>query len=456
MVARVFSMFNTIPVLFPISYLKIKMDFLLKNASAMNLDPQMIEKADIRIVDGVISDFGKNLRPKKGEEVINLSGKFLLPGFVNSHTHLYSVLSHGMPPPKIAPTNFIEILQKIKWKLVEALDEESIYYSALAGAIGAVKFGTTTLIDHHASTNCIRGSLDLIKAGLSKVGLRGVLCYETTDQGGIKKRDFCLEENERFILENANNSRFRGTIGAHASFMLCNDSLRKIGDLASLYDCGVHMHVAEDTSDIFDSIENYNKDIISRLTEHGVMRKKSIFAHGVHLNQKQFAAIEKSGAWMVHNPRSNMNNAVGYAPLNWYGNHTALGTDGFPADMFDEAKFGYYRNVESDHKADFYCIPKILNNGQKLISQFFGHPFGMIAKNSPADLVVLDDNSPTPIARQNIAGQFLFGMHSAMVQHVMIDGTWIVWNRQLMGIDEDAVMEKARKVAAKMWKKITN
>jgi cytosine/adenosine deaminase-related metal-dependent hydrolase len=95
-----------------------------------------------------------------------------------------------MPPPKIAPTNFIEILQKIKWKLVEALDEESIYYSALAGAIGAVKFGTTTLIDHHASTNCIRGSLDLIKAGLSKVGLRGVLCYETTDQGGIKKRDF--------------------------------------------------------------------------------------------------------------------------------------------------------------------------------------------------------------------------------------------------------------------------
>jgi putative selenium metabolism protein SsnA len=430
------------------------MDFLLKNARIIYLDPAKIEEADIRIVDGAIADYGKNLRPKKGDEVIDLSGKYILPGFVNSHTHLYSALSRGMPSPKITPRNFIEILQKVWWKLDEALDDESIYYSALVGAIEAVKFGTTTLIDHHASPNHIRGSLDLIKDGISKVGLRGVLCYETTDRGGMKKRDFGLEENERFVIENANNARFRGTIGSHASFTLCNDSLRKIGELSSMYDCGVHIHVAEDKADILDSMENYNTDIISRLAELGILRKKSIFVHGVHLNQKQFARVEKAGAWMVHNPRSNMNNAVDYAPLNWYGEHSALGTDGFPADMFDEAKFGYFRNAESDHRVEFSRLPVMLSNGQKLISQFFGRSLGTLANNSPADIVVLDYKLPTPLTSQNILGHFLFGMNSTMIQHVMVDGNWIVWNKQLMGIDEEAVMSKAQKVAAKLWKKM--
>jgi putative selenium metabolism protein SsnA len=430
------------------------MDFLLKNARIIHLDPPKIEEADIRIIDGTIADCGQSLRPKKSDEVIDLSGKIILPGFVNSHTHLYSALSRGMPSPKPAPRNFIEILQEVWWKLDEALDEESIYYSALVGAIEAVKFGTTTLVDHHASPNHVRGSLDLIKAGIAKVGLRGILCYETTDRGGMKKRDLGLVENERFVIENANNARFRGTIGAHASFTLCNDSLRKIGELASMYDCGVHIHVAEDRADVMDSIENYNTDIISRLAALGLLRKKSIFAHGVHINQKQFARVEKSGAWMVHNPRSNMNNAVGYVPLNWYGEHSALGTDGFPADMFDEAKFGYFRNAESDHRVEFSRLPAMLQNGQKLISQFFGRSFGTIVKNSPADLIVLDYNAPTPIIHQNILSHFLFGINSTMVQHVMTDGHWIVWNHQLVEIDEYAVMEKAQKVAAKLWKKM--
>ena len=430
------------------------MDFLLKHARIITIDPQNIKEIDIRIIDSTIAENGKSLRPKKGEEVIDLSGKFILPGFVNSHTHLYSALSRGMPSPKIAPRNFLEILQKVWWKLDEALDEESIYYSALVGAIEAVKFGTTTLIDHHASPNHISGSLDLIKDGIAKVGLRGVLCYETTDRGGMKKRDLGLEENERFVTENANNPYFRGTIGGHASFTLCNESMRKLGELASMYDCGVHMHVAEDKADVLDATENYNTDIMNRLEDLGVLRKKSIFAHGVHLNQKQFGRIEKAGAWMVHNPRSNMNNAVGYAPLNWYGEHAALGTDGFPADMFDEAKFGYFRNAESEYRAAFTQIPAMLNNGQKLASEFFGQTYGTLATGSNADLVVLDYIPPTPVTKQNLPGHFLFGMNSTMVHHVMVDGNWIVWNKQLIGIDEEAVMAKAQKIASKVWKKM--
>jgi len=430
------------------------MNCLIKNSQCISFDPLKIEASDFRIADDTIIERGKNLRLKKDEELVDLAGKYLIPGMVCSHTHLYSSLSRGMPLPKTSPRNFIEILQKIWWKLDEALEEESIYYGGLVGAIEAVKSGTTTLVDHHASPNYIHGSLDLIKEGMSKFGLRGILCYETTDRGGMKKRDLGLEENDRFVTENASNAHFRGTIGGHASFTLCNDSLRKLGELASMYDCGVHLHVAEDKADVLDAEENYNTDIVSRLSDLGVLRRKSFLAHGVHLNKKQFARIERAGAWMIHNPRSNMNNGVGYAPVDWYGARAALGTDGFPADMFAEAKMGYFRNAESEHRTEFSRMPLMLNNGQKLASEFFGRSFGTFSEGSTADLVVLDYLPPTPLNHQNLLGHFLFGMNSAMVQHVMIGGSWFVWNKQLMVLDEEAVMEKARKVAAKLWKKM--
>jgi len=430
------------------------MGFHLKNARAIGFEPPSIEECDIRVVDGEIVERASKVKRRPDDEVVDLNGSYVMPGFVCSHTHLYSALARGMPAPKSAPKNFVEILQKVWWKLDEALDEESIYYSALVGAIDAVKFGTTTLIDHHASPNHIRGSLDLIKSGMIQVGLRGILCYETTDRGGMKRRDQGLEENERFLTENTSNHHFRGTVGAHASFTLGDDSLLRLSELAELYDSGVHIHLAEDKADVTHSQNKHKMDIVDRLTRFGILRRKSIFAHGVHLSKKQLANVNSGGGWMVHNPRSNMNNAVGYAPLNWFGNRAALGTDGFPADMFEETKYGYFRNAESDFRAEFTRLPMMLHNGQHLASEFFGRPFGTLKKGSPADLVVLNYVPPTPLTSNNLLGHFIFGINSTMVQHVMIDGNWIVWNKQLVGIDEEVVMEKARKVAQKLWKRL--
>jgi cytosine/adenosine deaminase-related metal-dependent hydrolase len=232
---------------------------------------------------------------------------------------------------------------------------------------------------------------------------------------------------------------------------LSNESLALLGELARLYDCGVHIHVAEDKADVLDSEENHKNNVVDRLRTFGILRNKSILVHGVHLTKKQLSVVEKAGAWMVHNPRSNMNNAVGYAPLNWYGEHAALGTDGFPSDMFEEAKFGYFRNAESDHRAEFSRIPMMLQNGQRLASQFFDRPFGTLDKGSPADLIVLEYASPTPLTARNLHGHFLFGMNATMIRHVVVNGNWIVWNNQLVGIDEEVVMRKAAAVAKKLW-----
>ena len=427
------------------------MNLLLRNTKAFVLDPPTIKECDIRVADGEIVNVAPKLRPVRGDETVDLSGKIVMPGLVNAHTHLYSSLSRGMSARNTPPRNFVEILEKIWWKLDEALDEESIYYSALLGAIEAAKFGTTTLIDHHASPNQIKGSLDIIKDAISHVGLRGILCYETTDRGGMKRRDLGLEENERFLTENASNGHFRGTIGAHAGMTLGNDSLKKLGELAEMYDHGIHIHVAEDQADVSDSERNYRISLIDRFEKFGILRKNSLFAHGVHLTEKQLAKVARSGAWLVHNPRSNMNNRVGQAPLKWFGQHSALGTDGFPADMFEETKFGYFGNAESDAGAEFCKLPVMLQNGQKLISEFFDRSFGATSQCSPADLVVLDYNPPTPLHTRNLHGHFLFGMSAASVQHVMVDGRWVVWDRQVLGIDEQAVARRASKVAATLW-----
>jgi len=427
------------------------MSLLLKNTKVALLAPPLVEECDLRIDGGIITDRSRKLARRPGDEIVDISGSIIMPGFVCSHTHLYSALARGMPSPSVAPKNFVEILKKIWWRLDEALDDEAIYYSALVGAIESAKFGTTALVDHHASPNHISGSLDIIKQAIAKVGLRGVLCYETTDRGGMKRRDLGLAENERFVAENVNNSHFRGTIGAHASFTLSDDSLGQLGELGSMYDCGVHIHVAEDRADVLDASKKHKTDIIERLESHGVLRRKSILVHGVHLGKSQLAKIDKSGAWIIHNPRSNMNNAVGYAPLNWFGKRACLGTDGFPADMFLESQLGYFRNADSENRVEFSRLPVMVQNGQRLVSDFFGREFGTLDKGSPADLVVLHYDSPTPFTSKNLQGHFLFGMNSGMVMHAMVNGNWVVWNGQMAALDEATVMAKAAVVAKRLW-----
>ena len=310
------------------------MSILLQNSICLCLSPAAVERADLRIHGGKIVERASQLPVRRGEDVYDLRGKFILPGFVCGHTHLYSALSRGMPAPQESPDSFLAILTGVWWKLDRALDDESIYYSALVGAVDALRAGTTTLVDHHASPTAIHGSLDIIKEAIGEIGLRGILCYETTDRGGKKERDRGVMENERFIWANRENPFFRGLVGAHASFTLDDASLRLCGELAAASKTGVHIHVAEDSADVIDAEETYGCSIIDRLEKTGCLREHSVLAHAVHLSRNDIQRTQRANCWIIHNPRSNMNNAVGYAPVHLFGERTAIGTDGFPADMF--------------------------------------------------------------------------------------------------------------------------
>ncbi|MCI0695986.1 putative aminohydrolase SsnA [candidate division KSB1 bacterium] len=436
---------------------------LLKNATAVHLFPPAIESVDLRILSGHIVAVDKALVAEPNEHIEDLHGRLVLPGLVNAHTHLYSSLSRGMPGPKEAPKNFLEILQKVWWKLDRALDEESIYYSALIGAIEAVKAGTTTLVDHHASPNCIAGSLKIIRDALQQVGMRGVLCYEVTDRNPgflskksekeIEGRDAGLRENQNF-LENHTSSHFRGLVGAHASFTLSDHSLRACAELAQHFKCGVHIHLAEDQCDAEISQQQFgHSNIVKRLAELGILSERAILAHGIYLSEADLQIIKQRRCWLMHNSRSNMNNSVGYAPVQHFGDRTALGTDGFPADMFEEARLAFFKGRDAMNGLGPVDYLKFLSAAQQLCSELFDEPFGKIAPGAVADLIFLDYPSPTPLTEQNLAGHLLFGMKSDHVADVMVAGNFVMRDKKLLHIDVASIYEKSREAAARLWKR---
>ena len=437
------------------------MSYLLTSPTVVTFDPPSVERADLRIAAGRIVERSSHLEPLPEDEVMDLSGRLIMPGMVCAHTHLYSALARGMPAPPRAPANFKEILELIWWRLDRALDEETVYWSAIAGALDAARSGSTCLFDHHASPSHIGGSLQIVREAIEKVGLRAVLCYEVTDRGGDAERDQGLEENHAFLEWTSRSGtsddraaqQFRAMVGAHASFTLSDESLERCADLMREFDAGLHIHVAEDRCDVEDARSRHGSGIVERLSKHEALNARTILAHGIHLPDHEIDLAKSAGVWFVHNPRSNANNQVGYAPVAKFGERLALGTDGIGADLFEEARFAYFKSRDSRSGLTADDWLQVLANNQRLASEMFGDKFGALDAGCPADLLVLDYQSPTPLTSGNLAWHLAFAMSSASVETVIVNGRFVIKNRR-PAFDDEYLVEHARTATEKLWKKL--
>ncbi len=260
-----------------------------------------------------------------------------LPGLVNAHTHVYSGLAPlGMPPPAQAPRTFPEILSLVWWRLDRALDEASLRASARLYVAEALLAGTTVLIDHHESPSCIEGSLDVIADACDELGMRAVLCYGATERnGGPGEARRGLDECRRFIRSNRRDL-VKGVVGLHASFTVSDDTIRAAGRLCRELGTVLHVHLAEDASDVEDARRRGHDGPLERLLALDALPPGSILAHGVHLTRTQVQRAMDGGCWIVQNPRSNRHNRVGYPGALADAAAVALGTDGYRADMLAE------------------------------------------------------------------------------------------------------------------------
>lgn len=417
----------------------------------------------VRIVDGRIADIAdeKTLIEKYPlEEKLDGHDQILMPGLICAHTHFYGAFSRGLAIPGEAPKNFMEILKKLWWPLDQSLTKEGVRYSALVCLVDAIKQGTTTVFDHHASPNFIDGSLDVIESAVVATGIRTSLCYEVSDRGGKEKARAGIAENIRMInkFKNLPNGALTSAaFGLHAAVTLSDETLIQSREEIPT-EHGFHIHIAEDQIDQKDSIENHQMRVVERLHKFGITGPHSIFVHGVHLNNNELDILQDSNTWLTHQPRSNMNNAVGMADVEAFldrGIPICLGNDGFSFAMWDEWRTCYL--AHKSWKRDPRSMPgnKVTEmaayNNAALASHFFRDRIGMIEIGAKADLILVDYQPFTEMHAGNLPWHILFGFRDSMVTMTMVDGKVLMRDREVQGINESSIMNEAKFVSKEIW-----
>ncbi len=432
------------------------MPTLFRDCILVQLDPPTVRRGDLRQADGRIVAVGSNLTLQPGDEVVDGNGAVLMPGLVCGHTHLYSALAAGMPAPPRPPQNFHEILELIWWRLDRAHNLESVRASGQIGALAALRCGTTTLIDHHASPNCIEGSLTALEQGIATVGCRGVLCYEVTDRNRPTEGDEGLVESERYIREcqATNNQLFAALVGAHASFTMSEKSLADCVEMAEEFGVGIHIHVAEDPVDEQITREKFGCGLIDRFERVGLLEVAgTILGHGTHLSEDDFARLAeyKNTLHLAHNPSSNMNNGVGYTKVASASLPVVLGTDGIGADMWREARVAEFKSHDAHAPLPFGGSLALLAESATLASRALGVTLGRLEVGAAADLVLTNYRPATPLKSENLAGHFLFALGSEWIRHVMIDGRWCLRDGQVTSCDEPSIRSQAVQTTRELW-----
>lgn len=427
-------------------------------------DHELIENGAVLIKDGRISEVGSSpdLEARhKDVERLDAHSQLIMPGNVCAHTHFYGAFARGMAIPGPAPKDFPEILDRLWWPLDQALDDEAVRYSALVCLIDAIKHGTTTLIDHHASPNALAGSLDVIANVVDQAGLRAVLCYEVTDRYGAQSAQASIDENVRFLKAAKSRKNIAATFGVHASLTISDETLDACADAAKGLNTGFHIHVAEHEADEYDSLNKYGLRVVDRLHKHGILGERTIVAHAVHTDPREVELLRDSGTWVTHQPRSNMNNAVGAADVDGMlraGVKVCLGNDGFSNVMWEDWKAAYllHKVTHRDpRRANGMNIVQMgIHNNAALGALFFPDaPPGLLTVGAAADIILIDYHPTTPLSAGNLPWHILFGFESSMVTTTICAGQILMRDRQLLTLDEAAITARSREIVPTVWQR---
>lgn len=397
-----------------------------------------------------------------GAEFIDARQGLIMPGFINAHTHFYSTFSRGMSVPGEPAQDFGEVLERLWWRLDKALTLKDTYYSAMTALVDCIRCGTTTVIDHHASPGAVTGSLFEIAKAAGRAGVRSSLCYEVSDRDGEKIAGEGIRENLDFInwAEKENDPMLSAKFGLHASFTLSDKTLEKCRRAMEDKHCGYHVHVAEGAGDEADSLKQYGKRIVERFRDFGIACKKTIMAHCIHIDDSERRIIKETGTSVVHNPESNMGNAVGAANITALmkeGVRLGLGTDGYVGDMVQSYRMGnaLCKHAAAHPNAGWAELPAMLfENNAAIAEKCFPVKLGKLKEGYAADVIVMDYSSPSPLSGDNINGHLLFGSSGRSVVTTIANGEILMKDRRLTRLDRGEIFAKSRELAEEVWKRL--
>jgi cytosine/adenosine deaminase-related metal-dependent hydrolase len=395
----------------------------------------------------------------------------------------------------------VDVLKNLWWRLDSALTIEDCYYSALVPLLESIRHGTTTLLDHHASPHAVRGSLIAIEHAVRQTGLRACLCYEVSDRDGARISREGLEENVAFIRRcqraaargqrsevgsresEVQGSRFKvpgsgfaghsqpstlnpqpttaALFGLHAAFTLKDATLEKAAACGQLLGTGFHVHVAEAESDQQYSRQKHRLRVVERLNKFGILGPRSIAAHCVHVNRQELDILAETQTAVVHNPQSNLNNAVGIADLVSMTKRNVLvglGTDAMTTNMLEELRVALWAQhlfAQNPSVGFSEVVTALLFDNLKIASRIFNLPLGELREGCVGDVVLIDYDPPTPLDASNAFGHMVFGISQATVDTTIVGGKVLMQNKRLtLDLDEPRINARARELAAKLWKRL--
>ncbi|MFZ6031328.1 MAG: putative aminohydrolase SsnA [Chloroflexota bacterium] len=420
----------------------------------------------VRIDGSLIAELGPSAALQAAwpaEDAIDAGGQYVMPGNLCAHTHFYGAFARGMAVPGEPPARFPEILARLWWPLDRALTLEDVRYSALICLVDAIKHGTTTLFDHHASPNAIDGSLDVIASAVQQAGLRAVLCYEVTDRNGPAGARQGIAENVRFLRREASGDlppQIRAAFGLHAPLTVSTATLEACLEAAP-QGAGFHLHVSESGDDRQALAARGDGLPVDWLYRYGALGPKTIAAHCVHVDDSEMAQLAETGSRVTHQPRSNMNNAVGVSPAEAMlaaGVRVCLGNDGFSNAMWEEWKAAYllHKSAHTDPRCmnGNTVVEMAVYHNAALASAYFPYaPVGAIRPGAAADLIFVAYHPFTPLSVANLPWHILFGFHESMVTTTLVAGKVLMRERQLLTLDEAEIAAKARQLSQQAWKR---
>ena len=440
--------------------------YLIANGKVITRDDAMpyIENGGVVVEGTKIIELGETaaLKAKYPDaEFIDAKGNVIMPAFINVHSHIYSALARGLSIKGYNPTNFYEILDGMWWAIDRNLDLEGTRYSAYTTFIDSIKTGCTTLFDHHASFCEIPGSLFTIEEVAKELGVRACLCYEVSDRDGEEKCDLAIRENGDFIRHCARekNPMISAMFGGHALFTISDRTFEKMVKENNGM-TGFHIHVSEGMNDVYDSLQNYGRRPVQRLQDHGILGEKTILGHCIHVNTAEMEIIKETNTMVVNNPESNMGNAIGICPvlqLHKRGILLGMGTDAYTNDMLESLKVALCSQRSQN------CLPNVgwcevtdmlFKNNAKIGARYFPDQLGVLKAGAAADIIVMDYKPFTPFSDENIDGHMIFGMTGRQCETTMCNGKLLMKDRQLIGIDEEAINARTMEASKKLWSRL--
>ena len=437
--------------------------YLIANGKLITRDSAMpyLENGGVAVEGAKILEVGETaaLKAKYPQaEFIDAKGMVIMPAFINAHSHIYSGLARGLSIKGHNPTNFFEVLDGMWWNIDRHLTLEDTRRSAYTTYIDSIKTGCTTVFDHHASYCEIEGSLFAIEEVAKELGVRTCLCYEVSDRDGEAKCDAAIQENADFIAhcEKEQDPMVKAMFGGHALFTISDRTFEKMVK-ANDGRTGFHIHVAEGMNDVYDSLQKYGTRSVNRLLNQGILGPKTLLGHCIHVNPAEMDIIKETGTMVVNNPESNMGNAVGCSPILQMihkGILVGMGTDAYTFDMLESLKVAL---IIQRHHA---CLPNVawcevtdmlFKNNREICAKYFPDPLGILKAGAAADVIVMDYKPFTPFSGDNIDGHMIFGMTGRQCETTMCNGRLLMKDRQLIGIDEEAVNARTLEVSKKLW-----